>query len=221
VPAFSITGFVFNLISLIVFLNPKLTGKLYKYFVTKSISELIFLAMGALYPLYFCTSCPTYGTLGWAAMVQYGAGIVIQTAFTYTGLCEIAIVYERLVVLYQIKRFDFKASTVIAVMFTVSCVPYIPGVFAKYIAQSTPGGPYARITTAFGSSLGYLLFQSLWQAITMTLIFCTVIALNIALVKKFKGYLAKKKSLVANARAARDILMNNTRPEIEMTGSII
>jgi hypothetical protein len=217
VPFISVTAFGLNLVSLIVFLNPKLKGKLYNYFVSKSISELIFLLLGALYPVYFCTSCPTYATMGWAILIDYGVGIGIATVYTYSGLCEIAIIYDRLVAFYQIRRFDFDSRIIISTMLLISVVPFIPELFASYISQSA-SGKYTIQSTGFGLSPVYLWYIGLVGMTESLIIFAVLITMNILLVQKFKIYLARKRRIVVTSLSAVRTL-NSVRTNAQNTAS--
>jgi hypothetical protein len=210
VPSVSVLAFAFNLVSIIVFLHPKLKGKTYKYFVTKTVSELIFAVLGALYPVFFCASCATFGTLGWAILIKYGAGITIQTSYTYSGLCEIAIIYDRLVVLYQIRHFDFDSRVVILSMLVLSFVSFIPGLFASFIVLSAPG-QYSIQPTEFGISQGYLWYQALVVVIENIMIIAALVCMNSVLVHKFKTYLARRRMILANTRLALQMLNTSTQ----------
>jgi hypothetical protein len=209
IPIISVTAFIFNLLSLIVFLNPKLKGKLYKYFVTKSISELVFLSIGALYPLFFCSSCPSYLSLAWAISVKYGAGLVIEIAFTSINLCELAIIYDRLVLLYQIKRFDFDARIVIASIITVSSAPFLPNIFSSYITEIMPG-KFLFANTEFGSTSSFQWYQGLLVLIENNIMILVLITMNIILVHKFKSHLARKRTLISSSKSAISLIANKS-----------
>jgi hypothetical protein len=212
VPAIAITGFCLNLLSLIVFLNPKLKGSIYKYLVTKSLAEIILQTLGATYPILFCSKCPTYLTLGWAILYEYGFNIVIDTIFTYSGLCEIAVVFERLALLSRSSRFDLDPLWVIAGMLALSFVPFIPILFSSYIYETAPGKYYFEYTE-FGRSHTYAWYYGLISVIENVIVFAVLVLMNIALVNQFKKYLAKRKSLVSNRKSAQNIIaLNENKP---------
>jgi hypothetical protein len=215
VPVIAVVGFCLNLISLLVFFNPKLTGDIYKYFVTKTIAEMIFLALGALYPFFYCSSCPTYLSLGWAIIVAYGSGFVLTTTYAYSGFCELAIVYDRLAILYQNRLvFKFNAWLLTTVMFFVSALLFMPTIFSTYVAQLMPG-KYIFFKTDFGKSNGYLWYAGLVLVVVNIFTFTALIFLNSLLVKKFKSFVVAKRSIVLSSKSALSIINSKRKSTVK------
>ncbi|RNA22340.1 hypothetical protein BpHYR1_015691 [Brachionus plicatilis] len=67
-------GFIFNLISIFVFVRLLSSGKIYKIFLVKALADSFLLLIGSFIFYGSCTSCATYQTLGAVIYKQFFLG---------------------------------------------------------------------------------------------------------------------------------------------------
>jgi hypothetical protein len=106
--SFNVVGFFLNIFCLIILINKTLKGDIYKYFILKTSTELGRVFLGTLFPLAFCTSCPSFPTFAVQLIRAYGFNYAASLFSTMSILSEIALTYDRLTIFKKNSKFFLK-----------------------------------------------------------------------------------------------------------------
>jgi hypothetical protein len=205
-PIASVIGYLLNIPCLIVLCHRKLKGDTYKYLIFKTLAHLIFLFSLTIIPLFSCSSCPaslTYiaNLIRW--LLSFYGGNVLTTSAT---LVEIALSYERLLLLKQQKskyliKLHFWPTTI--GMLIISIVFNLPLMFAFQIELIPGSTDFWRLSrTAFGDSAFYRSYITVFNLIQAFLALLLLVALNILNKIEFSNYMKRKKNLINSTNRA-------------------
>jgi hypothetical protein len=204
-PIVSLIGFIFNVPCLIVLMHPKLKGDTYKYLIYKTLTHLIFLFLITIAPIFRCTTCKISLTL-FANLMRWLSNLcLLNVLTTYATLVEIALSYDRLLMLMQQKpkyliKLSFWPTTIsFSVLGFVLNMPYM---FLNRIEQVPGADIWLFVRNDFNFSTFYRLYGiifSLLQAIPPLIV---IVVLNIFVKIEFGKYLNRKKNLTLAPRSS-------------------
>jgi hypothetical protein len=222
-PIASVIGFVLNVSCLIVLFHRKLNGDTYKYLILKTLIHLIFLFIMAISPIIRCSSCPISLTL-FAKIIQYYLSlIVLNLMSTYAFLVEIALTYDRLMMLKQQKskyliKLRFWPTTIsFTVVGLILNVPYMLAFKYQQVPADTQIWQYMR--TDLGLSTFYRIYVIVFNMIQSLFALVVLIVLNLLVKLEFSKYIKRKKNLtVSNPTPLRIVNSQNNQNMMNKNG---
>jgi hypothetical protein len=210
-PSVAGIGFILNIPCLIVLLQPELSGVTYKYLVFKTLCHMIFLLMASLSPLSNCFTCPVSQSL-WARLYfiylqRYTANVM----FSCAAVVEIALSYDRLWLFKGnsgfFRRISFRTFLIFTSVFGI--VVNVPFILANTV-QLIPGTDrYELVTTTFGFSVFYQVYNILWGLLLSLLSMIIIVILNVFVTIQFKKYIKKKTNMIGKSRSIISTLKSN------------
>jgi hypothetical protein len=212
VPMVCICGFVLNIICLAVLCQKELKGNIYKYFIVKTISELVLVVCGAILPMSFCINCATFQTLAPAIYRGYIFTFVVASCFSISNMCEIALTYDRLIIFKQksswLPKVSFRNSAVLIT--TVSMILYAPYLFYLRIVE-LPNNPgkYTLTWSEFGYTWFYK-FYGQFVALYSILLFLILLFLNVFVLIEYKKYTTNRMEILGSVSRRADSMRKKT-----------
>jgi hypothetical protein len=214
IPIMATCSFFINLVCLIVLLHPKLSGDTYKYLLFKTIIHVVALPITSLSPLANCTWCPISQSL-FVIIYRYILLIfVANTGSTYASLIEIALSYDRLLIIKQNinKIFRISAKYILLSIVTFGLCLNVPYLFAYNIQMTASSQIYTLRLSEFGNSSFfrvYLIFLSLFQSFFSFFLLAFV---NTFVTIEFKKYIHRKFEMTGK----NFILENSRRSHLDL-----
>lgn len=196
VPTVCSLGFILNIICIIVFFRLRQNGNIYKYFLSKTIAEIIVLVIGAFIPYGNCVFCDSYQTLGAQIYKMFFLGFLNQICYTYSGLCEIIITIDRIFILKNKPNSFISYKIVMTVFWLFSFGIFIPILLANYI-KALPNNKYSYVSTEFGLTINYTIYLAIVIITRNIFFFFSLVISNVLLLIEFKKYLQRKYNLVS------------------------
>jgi hypothetical protein len=134
IPAVCGFGCLTNLISVLVFINPKMKDNSFKYLLAIAICNIFYLGLGSYSFLYICTGCPSQ--LSYFTNVYYNY-VVHYVCSTLSIFCILADIYLSLLRYLVLKNKTFLQNIsylkVCPILFFISSLFYIAPMFLKEI----------------------------------------------------------------------------------------
>jgi hypothetical protein len=211
-PSVAGIGFLLNIPCLIVLLQPELSGVTYKYLVFKTLCHMTSLLLSSLSPLSNCFTCPVSQSLWVRLYFIYLLKYTANVMFSCAAVVEIALSYDRLLLFKGnsgfFRRISFKTFLIFTSVFGV--VVNVPFMLADS-AQLIPGTEdrYALVTTAFGLSLFYRVYNILWSLLLSLLSMIIIVILNVFVTIEFKKYIKKKTNMTGKSKDMVSKLKSN------------
>jgi hypothetical protein len=215
IPSICVIGFVLNITCLILLTDKSLKGNIYKYFILKTLSELIRVILGSMFPIVFCNNCATFQTqfsqVFRVYIISYGASVMS----TISILSEIALTYDRLVI-FKIKKKYFphlKYKPACTAILLIGIFLFFHLLFVNRVVEiPNQPGRFRTISTEFGSTslANYL-------TIIITCIqsfggFFALISLNISLLIEFQKYKKSRQHIIGRFNKN---LIEKTKPTLD------
>jgi len=133
-PSLAIFGFLTNLISIIVLLNPKMKDISFKYLLATSISDLSYLFLCSYAFVYICPDCPLGNTYFTQIAVIYSSNYLTSVLAIFNIFLAIYLSLIRYSILKNKKYFQsINIYLVIASLFFISLIYYSPVLFFSKI----------------------------------------------------------------------------------------
>jgi len=133
-PSLAIFGFLTNLISIIVLLNPKMKDISFKYLLAISISDLSYLFLCSYAFVYICPDCPLGNTYFTQIAVIYSSNYLTSVLAIFNIFLAIYLSLIRYSILKNKKYFQsINIYLVIASLFFISLIYYSPVLFFSKI----------------------------------------------------------------------------------------
>jgi hypothetical protein len=197
--------------SIILHIFTKLDGSINKYFVAKTIAEMIILFICAIFSLAHVTDCPTCQTIkdGYAmqVFVKYFERFVMYSFHTFTFVVEILITFDRIKIFELDATNDLNSTKQVviklAIALTCSFALFVPFLYTSEIKQVKEGvfylaktpfsiGPYFKIYAISTSTLKYVI------------LFLGICVLNAKLIRKFRNHVEKRIEMTERGRDGGD-----------------
>jgi hypothetical protein len=197
-PIGSVIGFILNIPCLIVLFHRKLKGDTYKYLIFKTLSHLGLLFIVAMTPVFKCTTCPISLSL-FANLVRYYLNLcVLNPLSTYAALVEIALSYDRLLMLKQ-----QKSKCLIRLKFWPTCICFtvfgfivnLPYMLSFQIESLEGTNIWLYLPTGFYNTTFYRMYVIVFNLIQALLALIVLVVLNILVKIEFSKYIERKKNL--------------------------
>ena len=214
-------GTVTNLINISVLINPKLKDMSYKYMLTKSIINFIYLGFSVPYQaVNFCFICPY--SITYAANVY---NIVIGIYFTpclaiFSILIDIILsvyIFSLLVNRNWFTKWRFWLSIVISGF--IGLVFYTSRLFAYDIAYYPPLKAYFSVSSAFSASQTYQALTTTQYAVRIVLGVVVLTTLNVINVIKFRERYASRRIGMITKAASLNVPIHTSNNAVDSDGS--
>jgi hypothetical protein len=210
----SLFGLATNLACLLVFLSDNMNRQVYIYFRAKTLGEIVITSIGTLIPIGTCRSCFTYNTYHTQIYRFIVNNCLLGIVYTFCGLMEIAIVYDRYLIVKKNSRCLCRASKTLVLAFcaVASTLFTIPQMFSQKIVptgHTAEGKKYHLVSSDFGKSKAYLHYQIGFSFVRSVIFFHLILLFSVLLVCEFKRYVRKKKILMRTTRRKDEQLPSN------------
>jgi hypothetical protein len=220
-PIVSVIGFILNIPCLIVLFHRKLKGDTYKYLIFKTIIHLSFLFIMAISATYRCTSCPFTLSLFTKIAQYYLHMCVLIPLSTYVALVEIALSYDRLLMLKQQKskyliKLSFWPATIAFIV--LGLVVNVPFMMAFRIQQLPGTDIWLYLPTDFFHTTFYRMYAIVFNVFQALLALVVLVVLNIFVKIEFSNYMKRKKNLTSNSRSVYRMTNINSKAKSNMVG---
>jgi hypothetical protein len=221
VPFICICGVGLNLMCLRVLCSKELKGNIYKYFILKTISELILVVCGALLPISSCTNCATFQTLAPAIYRGYIFSFVVGACFNISNMCEIALSYDRLIIFKQKSKWFPKIGPrrIIAFILLFSLLLLMPYIFTTRIVElANNPGKFGLELTPFGRSMFMKVYGQV-IALRALIFFIALLWLNTALLFEYKKYSLNRVNIISTAYTKTQTQMPLNKSNIKIAAN--
>jgi hypothetical protein len=201
-PSLAIFGFLTNLISIIVLLNPKMKDISFKYLLATSISDLSYLFLCSYAFVYICPDCPLGNTYFTQIAVIYSSNYLTSVLAIFNIFLDIYLSLIRYSVLKNKTYFQsINIYIVIASLFFISLIYYSPVLFfskiipiiqqdinnnIKVIENNNDYIEYKVIKTSVGASLYGKVTPIILSVIRLILAILIETSINIMNVVEFR-----------------------------------
>jgi hypothetical protein len=204
IPVTCIIGVVFNVLCIVTFASKKLLRnntdnfmcEIYKYFLFKSVSDLIILMVGTLAPIVVCQFCSTTGSFASVLVGIYFTEFISNFLHTISTLTEIVITLDRLSILD--KRILFLRKLPVKYTFpgfvAFSFLMHSLRLFGFGIIQM-PNGRFTRFFYDFINQNVYNWAGIIISFVQHSVAFVLIFIINILLFIRFQTYMRKKQRL--------------------------
>jgi hypothetical protein len=210
-PIASLISFILNIPCLIVLFHRKLKGDTFKYLVLKTLCHLGFLFIIALTPTFRCTSCAFSLTL-FTKIVQYYLSIcLLNPLSTGAALVEIALTYDRLLMLKQHKskylvKLRFWPTTICFI--AISILVNLPIMFSVKIEQVPGTNIWLYLIMDFSNTAFYRFYSIFYSIMQALLALIVLVVLNILVKIEFSKYIKRKTNLTGNSKHSLRLVNN-------------
>lgn len=159
-PQINIFGVITNVLSVAVFLNPKLEDPTFKYMLATSFNDIIYLILTSYNIMKYCAECPLYTSYFTQIYLIYINDYLTSSLAIFNILIDIVISFQRYFILLN-KPYcqNISYKWVLFIIMVVSLVYYFPLIFFKdilVISNSTSSADvetkYAATKNALGNS---------------------------------------------------------------------
>jgi hypothetical protein len=197
-PFVNCCGIILNLICILFLISKELKGNIYKYFIVKTISELLICVLSILFTLSRCATCAfsqTYAGVFYRAIIfPYLIGIT----YNISNLTEIAMTYDRLTILKHnsewFPKVDFKYMTLAIV--TYNCLIYVPNLLAVRVSEPTVNSSRIDMTvTALGQTSAYNYYSIVIRMMSLPY-FIILLLFNIFLLIEYRKYNRNRATII-------------------------
>jgi hypothetical protein len=188
-----VAGFFSNIICLVVFFCSEFRSNSYKCQILKTLAHLFTLSLTATNAVYNCTTCPVSHTFS-AQFYRTVFFFASMASNTFVVLAEIALSYDRLMILRQrVKRFINATFIIVSLLFcTALNAPYL---FAFNVEQIEPNR-FLQTRNIFGFSAFYRFYSMLNSLLQSFLSFGILLVLNFLASLAYRDYIRRKKNLI-------------------------
>jgi hypothetical protein len=198
IPYTSGFGFLLNLISITVLVNPILKHEIYTFLLAKCVLHSISCINMVFFQNLLCViDCTRNFTQSYNTFVFYCLKCLGDIIYVCSAICEVTLAYDRYVTLKRKKNLFSRVRPLYLVMIYIifSICLFMPDFFAFDIVDISVNHTvsiYIMRDTPFGASKIYSIYLI---AVLMSEAFCTItslITLNIIVLLSYKKYIKKK-----------------------------
>ena len=196
VPA--VFGVFTSALNIAIFLNPVFKGVMYDCLLWKSIFEFLIEIINSFISVTYCTNCIFDNSLASMLMEVYFDSYLYYSLYGSITLCELAIAYDRNLILKQNpKRFKiFSIKYFIPITIVLCFLPTTPLIFTFNISKVSKNSTvYVREFSDFGKSFAYRIYLFLYFGVLSMTIFILISVLSVLIIRNFKKFFEKKNKM--------------------------